>query len=95
MSSFEIRRPHQKTQAEARQLAEAVAQAMQREFGMKYAWQQDDLCFSRPGVSGMLSVPPGEIVVSVQLGLLLASIQPKVVAEINRFLDQSFASPVA
>lgn len=90
MAEIAIRRTHSKTKEEARRLADQVAQEMQREFGMVCHWQEDILRFSRPGVSGSLSVSESYILFEAKLGILLSAIQPRIEAEINGFLDKHF-----
>lgn len=90
MADMEIRRPHSKAHDEAKKLAEGVAKNMQEEFGMNYEWVGDVINFSRSGVSGTLAVAKDEIVVQAKLGFLLSALKPKIISEVNRFLDEKF-----
>lgn len=90
MADIAIRRTHSHTKAEARKMAEQVAQEMQREFGMICEWQDDTVTFKRAGVSGLLSVSDTEIVFEAKLGILLSALQPRIEAEVNGFFDKHF-----
>ena len=88
--SINIRYPHDKPQEEARKLAEKVAEELSREFSMTYHWEGDILHFERTGVSGQLSVVPGEVVVEAKLGFLLSALKPRIESEVKKFLGENF-----
>ncbi|QDQ28449.1 polyhydroxyalkanoic acid synthase [Chitinimonas arctica] len=88
--SIQIRHSHNKSQEEARKLAEQVAEQMKNEFAMEYRWDGDVLNFQRPGVSGQLMLPPGEVVMDVKLGFLLSAMKPRIEGEVRKFLTQQF-----
>ncbi|MGQ5523098.1 polyhydroxyalkanoic acid system family protein [Chitinimonas sp. PSY-7] len=89
--SISIRYPHSKPQEEARKLAEKVADEMSREFSMTYRWEGDVLHFERSGVTGQLSVVPGEVLVEAKLGFLLTALKPRIESEVRKFLNENFA----
>jgi putative polyhydroxyalkanoate system protein len=64
---------------------------MGREFSMSYRWDGDVLLFERSGVSGRLSVVPGEVLVEAKLGFLLMALKPQIEAEVRKFLGENFA----
>lgn len=90
MPSIDIRRPHTLPLAEAREVMEKVAERMRDKFGMQSRWEGDTLAFSRSGVKGGITVLPGEIHVSAELGLMLAPLKTMVEQEIRRKLDEHF-----
>jgi putative polyhydroxyalkanoate system protein len=68
-----------------------VAARMHEKFGMDGRWQDDTLLFSRPGVSGSITVGSDAIQVKAELGLMLAPLKGMVEQEIRRKLDEHFA----
>ncbi|GAB3250749.1 polyhydroxyalkanoic acid system family protein [Chitinimonas naiadis] len=88
--SIHIQYPHNKPHDEARQLAQQVAEEMKKEFSMDYRWDGDVLHFQRSGVAGQLTVAPAEVVVVAKLGFLLSALQPRIEAEVRKFLGQHF-----
>lgn len=91
MPKIDIRRPHQLSIEEARAVVDKVAARMQEKFGMAGQWQDDTLQFSRPGVSGTITVDSDAIQVKADLGMMLAPLKGMVEQEIRRKLDEHFA----
>jgi putative polyhydroxyalkanoate system protein len=91
MPKIDIRRPHQLSIEEARAVVDKVAARMQEKFGMAGQWQGDTLQFSRPGVSGTITVDSDAIQVKADLGMMLAPLKGMVEQEIRRKLDEHFA----
>jgi putative polyhydroxyalkanoate system protein len=91
MPKIDIRRPHQLSIEEARAVVDKVAARMQEKFGMAGQWQGDTLQFSRPGVSGTITVGSDAIQVKADLGMMLAPLKGMVEQEIRRKLDEHFA----
>ncbi len=90
MSHILIKHAHTLPRAEAKNLAQNVADKMKEEFSFEYNWQGDTLNFKRSGVQGTISVTDTEVAVEAKLGLLLSALKPKVESEINRFLKENF-----
>ena len=90
MPKIAIHRPHQLPLAQARAAVDQVALRMHEKFGMQEHWQGDTLSFSRPGVSGTISVAEDSIRIDVELGMLLAPLKGMVEQEIRRKLDEHF-----
>ena len=88
--SLHIQYPHSKPHAQARELAEQVAQQMKDEFAMDYRWEGDVLHFERTGVTGQLTVAPDVVVVEAKLGFLLMALKPRIESEVKKFLGQHF-----
>jgi putative polyhydroxyalkanoate system protein len=91
MPRIDIHRPHQLSIPEARAVIDKVAARMHEKFGMDGRWQDDTLLFSRPGVSGSITVGSDAIQVKAELGLMLAPLKGMVEQEIRRKLDEHFA----
>lgn len=91
MPRIDIRRPHQLSVAEARAAVDQVVTRMREKFGVSAQWQGDTLGFSRPGVSGSITVERDAIQVKADLGLMLAPLKGMLEQEIRRKLDEHFA----
>ena len=91
MPKIDIRRPHQLSIPQARAVVDKVAARMHEKFGMEGHWQGDALRFSRPGVTGTITVVSDAIQVNAELGMMLAPLKGMVEQEIRRKLDEHFA----
>lgn len=90
MPKIDIRRPHQLSLPDARAVVDQVAARMHDKFGMEGQWQGDSLRFSRPGVTGAITVDSDAIHVTAELGMLLAPLKGMLEQEIRRKLDEHF-----
>jgi putative polyhydroxyalkanoate system protein len=90
MPKIDISRPHQLSVAEARAVVDKVAARMQEKFGMTGQWHGNTLGFSRPGVSGAITVESETIQVKAELSLMLAPLKGMFEQEIQRKLDEHF-----
>jgi putative polyhydroxyalkanoate system protein len=70
MADVEISREHHMTLAQAKKVAQKVADDMAAEYGLKSEWAGDTLNFSRSGVHGVLDVDATHMKVHVNLGFL-------------------------
>jgi putative polyhydroxyalkanoate system protein len=91
MAKIDIRRPHNKTVAEARAVVERVADRMREKFGTEGSWEGDTLTFQRSGVKGAIAVSPGDVHVTAELGMLLSPLKGTIEEEIRKKLDEQFA----
>ncbi len=71
-------------------MADALAQDLAERFGVDYYWEGDHLHFERMGVSGNIEVSDQTIHVSAKLNFLLSYLEPAVIEEVNRYLDEHF-----
>ena len=88
MSEIRIRRAHSKPLADAKKAAEKMAQQLQKDFDLAYAWDGEVLRFERAGVDGKLHVTAKEIRLEARLSLLLAFLKPRIEAEVAASLDK-------
>jgi putative polyhydroxyalkanoate system protein len=70
MADVEISREHGMTLAQAKKIAQKVADDMAAEYGLKSEWDGDTLHFSRSGVSGRVDVTDTHMDVAMTLGFL-------------------------
>ncbi len=89
--AIDITKPHSKTVAQARAIADDLAKDLSERFGVHYQWEGDHLHFERMGVSGNIEVNAKQVHVTATLNFLLSHLEPAVVDEINRYLDEHFA----
>lgn len=87
MAKIAIHRPHKLPHKKAREAAETIAKDLKAKFSLDYAWDGDDLSFSRPGVNGEMHVGSKELKLDVELGFLLSALKPAIEREINSQLD--------
>jgi putative polyhydroxyalkanoate system protein len=73
VSDISIKRAHHTTIAEAKKVADKVADKLAKDYQLKSTWAGDVLNFTRSGVNGTLAVTPKELKVDVKLGFLMAA----------------------
>jgi putative polyhydroxyalkanoate system protein len=92
MSTISIARKHAFTHKKAREVAEKIAQDLQKRFALDYAWKGDEVEFRRPGCSGRLAVEQDRFALDVNLNFLLTPLRPAIEREIVAQLDQLVGS---
>ena len=90
MSEIHIRRTHNLSADKVRAGAERIAAELQQRFQLETGWEDNQLVFSRTGLTGTLQVEPEAIEIRLQLGLLLSVFRRQMETEIHRFLDERF-----
>lgn len=91
MSGISFRRPHGRSIAEARKLADELVGQLAREYDLAYHWEGDSLHFERKGLAGQLNVTARDIEIEAKLGLLLRPFKSRIEKEANDFLDTHLA----
>lgn len=92
MPSISVSRAHKLPHNKARDAAEKIARDLQQRFQLDYAWDGDDMTFTRPGINGRMHVGKSRVALDVQLGLLLTPIKPAIEREIHARLDKLFGA---
>lgn len=92
MPSISIARTHTLGPRKARDAAERIARDLNKRFALDYAWDGDDMTFTRPGLSGRMHVGEKRVALDVQLGFLLTPIKPAIEREIHAQLDKLFGA---
>lgn len=95
MASIRIAKKHALSHRKAKDIAEKIAQDLQKRFGLDYAWEGDHVDFERPGVSGRMKVGKTDIALDVHLGFLLTPLKPAIEREIHTQLDTLIDKPAA
>jgi putative polyhydroxyalkanoate system protein len=88
MAGFQIRRPYTMDRAALRQAAEGLARELERTHGVRARWNGDQVSIRGAGVDGRLTLAEGEVVVSVELGLLASPFKNALRSEVQRYLDE-------
>jgi putative polyhydroxyalkanoate system protein len=88
--SIDIRHSHSLPHAKARKAVEEVAKKLAERFEFDYAWDGDDMHFSRSGVDGTIALLPKELQVTAKLGFLASAFKGPIEKEIRRVLDERF-----
>lgn len=88
MAVISIAKNHALSHRKAKDVADNIAKDLKKRFQLDYAWQDDDVNFERPGVSGRMHVGKDTISLDVKLGFLLTPLKPAIEREIHAALDR-------
>src|SRR5579864_6502737 len=88
MATIAIDRTHDLPHDKARNLAERLATDLAQRYGFAWRWDDDDIRFQRPGVSGFLHIGASQIRLDITLGLLLAPFRASIEKQVNAELDR-------
>ncbi|WP_291009799.1 polyhydroxyalkanoic acid system family protein [Hydrogenophaga sp.] len=96
MADIHIRRNHQLGLAGARKIAWQWAEQAEGEFGMSCTYEEggdcDEVCFTRSGVEGTLTVSADHFELDAKLGFLLGAFKERIESEIVKNLDELLAA---
>lgn len=96
MAQLHILRKHALGLAEARKIAFKWAEQVESEFDMRCTYEegaaQDEVCFTRSGVSGTLHVTKDKFELDAKLGFLLGAFKDRIEGEIVKNLDVLLAA---
>ena len=92
MADLHILRHHSLGLHEARKVAFRWAELVEQEFQMECTYEegksQDEVCFTRSGVSGTLHVTKDKFELNAKLGFLLGAFKSRIESEIVKNLDE-------
>lgn len=89
MTTIDIHHPHALGKPACRSAVDAIARDLSTRFSLgRMDWSGDTLSFTRPSVSGSLTVADADAHVRVQLGPLLGWMRPAIEAGIRRQLRE-------
>jgi len=95
MADIQIERTHTLGLCEARKVSVQWAARAKEKYNLTCTYQEgqssDLLSFSRPGVSGTLTVSADRLELTARLGFLLSVFHEKIEGEVARKLDQLIA----
>lgn len=85
---IDISHPHGLDAGAARNVVQAIAEKLSERFQVSNHWDGDALVFARSGVDGRISLLPGQVRVTAQLGFPYSMMQSMVEEEIQRVLGE-------
>lgn len=92
MADLHLLREHQLGLAGARKIAFTWAEHVEDEFGMVCTYEEgateDEVCFTRSGVTGTLVVTKDKFELKAKLGFLLGAFKATIESEIVKNLDE-------
>ena len=91
MADLHILRQHTLGLRAARKIAVEWAEHAEKEFGMSCTYEEgktmDEVCFTRSGVDGTLSVTRDKFELNAKLGFLVGAFKTRIESEIVKNLD--------
>lgn len=95
MADLHIVREHALGLAQARKIAFQWGEHVEQEFGMSCTYEQgdrtDEVCFTRSGVNGTLTVSKDRFELIARLGFLVGAFKGRIESEIIKNLDDLLA----
>ena len=89
MSKLSLRREHDLSQLESKELAEKLLAKLVNKFGGKISEKGECFVYKHTmGVDAVVEPKEGEFLVDVKLGLMTRSLAPKLETEMNKILDE-------
>lgn len=96
MSDITLVENHTLTMAQAREVAQKVADQMKADYEIGYTWEGDVLNFKRSGVSGTLALSDGRAQLDITLGFMLKGFRKKIEEQVGKNMHKLFsADPVS
>jgi putative polyhydroxyalkanoate system protein len=95
MADVKLTREHGMTLAQAKKVAQKVADDMAKEYDLESEWDGDTLNFQRAGVKGFLEVDAKIMNVEVTLGFLFKPFAGKFKETMGGNFDKLLAAPAA
>lgn len=89
MSKLNLRRQHDLSQRQSKELAEKLLGKLVNKFGGEISEKDSHFIYKhKMGVDAVVEPNDGEFVVDVKLGFLTRSLAPKLESEMNKILDE-------
>lgn len=93
MADISIKRAHHATLADAKKVANKVAEKLASEYQLRSNWEGDVLHFDRSGLHGTLAVTAKDMQVDVKLGFLMAAFAGPIKNAMEKQLDTLIKPP--
>ena len=90
MASIDIHHAHDRSMKEARAAVERVAERIAEKFGIRHAWNGDELDFSGSGVKGRITLGKKEVHLTASLGFPVSMFRGSIESEIHKYLEREF-----
>jgi putative polyhydroxyalkanoate system protein len=92
MADIALKREHNLGLKGAKAAADKMVAKLDEKFDLSGDWKGNTLSFSRPGVTGSLSVTESEMSLEVSLGFMLKMMKAPIEKAVHEQLDQVLAS---
>jgi putative polyhydroxyalkanoate system protein len=90
MAAIDIQHAHDRSMQEARAAVERIADKMNEKFGIRHAWNGDELDFSGSGAKGRITLGKSEVHLTLSLGFPVSMFRGSIEAEIHKYLEREF-----
>ncbi len=82
-----IRRQHNKSTEELKQIIDKIAVNLSNDLGLDYKWKGERLEFYRTGVNGSINVEPEELVVKVNKSFFIPISDSTIRTKVEEYFD--------
>lgn len=91
MPTIELHHNHQLDREAALGAVQQLATRLEKEYGIRYRWNENALNFERPGLEGNLALLDGALRLQVTLGFLLLPMAAQIEQKLKAGLSEAFA----
>ena len=92
MADIKLNRKHQLGLKVAHAAADKMADKLGQQFGLSGDWEGNTLHFSRPGVSGLVTISETDVTLEVTLGFLFKAMKGPIERSVNEQLDAALSA---
>ena len=90
MAKIDIHHSHDRSMKDARAAVERVAERIAEKFGIRHAWNGNDLDFNGSGVKGQIVLGKKDVHLTATLGFPVSMFRGSIEAEIHKYLEREF-----
>ena len=90
MASIKINHPHTRSQTQALQAIEHIADALALRYGVQHTWEGQTLALTGHGIQACIENCPGQVQVRAELSLLVSAFKGAIEQEVRRVLAENF-----
>ncbi|WP_372860598.1 polyhydroxyalkanoic acid system family protein [Spongiibacter sp.] len=92
MSTISLSQRHSKSEADVREMLEALAKKLDERYQLKARWLSErELELKRSGIQGVLQLLEGEVKVDIRLGMVMKPFKSKIRDELSRAMAEKLA----
>ncbi len=92
VSKISLSQRHSKSDADVREMLDALAVKLSDRFEMKAHWRSDrELELKRSGIQGVLQLLEGEVKVDIQLGMMMKPFKSRIRDELSKAMAEKLA----
>lgn len=90
MAAIDIQHAHDLPMAKAREAVERIAEKMNQKFGIRHAWNGNELDFGGSGAKGRITLGTKDVHLTLSLGFPVSMFRSSIEAEIHKYLEREF-----